>query len=90
MICDIIERVNIKKVDKCLASDLHIDPAYVVLHPNTERLLCHIWHIKGPKYNNVFYAMDMIWDTVKHPSRAKSLWAEMQYTLKRGKEINNG
>jgi hypothetical protein len=76
MICDIIERVNIKKVDKCLASDLHIDPAFVVLHPNTERLLCHIWHIKGPKYNNAFYAIDMLWDTVKHPTHAKGLWLE--------------
>lgn len=84
MICDIIERVNIKKVDKCLASDVHIDPAYVILHPNTERLLCHIMHIRGPKYNNAFYITDMICQMLLHPSRAKSLWAEMQYTLKRG------
>jgi hypothetical protein len=90
MICDIIERVNIKKVDKCLASDLHIDPAYVVLHPNTERLLCHIWHIKGPKYNNAFYITDMICEMLLHPSRAKGLWSEMIRTLKRGKAKNNG
>jgi len=81
MICDIIERVKTKKVDKCLKSDLHPDSSY----SNTiERLYCDLWHVKSPSYNHAFYITDMICEMLLHPSRVKSLWAEMQYTLKRG------
>ena len=83
MICDIIERINIKKVDQCLDSDLHLDPALVVLHPNAERLYCHIFHITGPKYHNAFYITDMICEMALHPFSAKRLWSEMCHTLKR-------
>ena len=83
MICDIIERVNIKKVDKCLASDLHIDPAYIILHPNTERLLCHTLHIRGPRYNKSFYAIDMIWTMATKPSRTRHLWSEFVSEMRR-------
>jgi hypothetical protein len=83
MICDIIERVNIKKVDKCLASDLHIDPAYIILHPNTERLLCHTLHIRGPRYNKSFYAIDMIWSMATQPTRARYYWSEFISEMRR-------
>jgi hypothetical protein len=85
MICDIIERVNIKKVDKCLDSDLHLDPSYITMHPNAERMYCHIWHVRGPNYNHAFYITDMICEMALHPTHAKRLWSEMLRTLKRGK-----
>lgn len=88
MICDIIERVNIKKVDKCLASDLHIDPAFITMHPNSERMFCHIWHVRGPSYNHAFYATDMICEMLLHPFHAKELWREMMYTIKRRSRAN--
>ena len=83
MICDIIERVNIKKVDKCLESDLHLDPSYITMHPNAERLFCHIWHITGPKYNNAFYSLDMLWSMVIHPTRARYYWSEFVSEMRR-------
>jgi len=81
MICDILERVSTKKIDKCLKSDLHLDSGY---SPSTERLVCRLWHDTTPNYNHAFYITDMICEMALHPSRTKSLWAEMQYTLKRG------
>jgi hypothetical protein len=78
MICDIIERVNIKKVDKCLDSDKHLDPRYVVLHPNTERLLCHTMHITGPRYRKSFYVIDMLLAIAIRPRHAKRLARELK------------
>lgn len=78
MICDIIERINIKQVDKCIDSDLHLDPIYITMHPNTERLVCHTLHIKGPHYRKSFYALDMIWNMLTEPRRTKQLWREFK------------
>ena len=83
MICDIIERINIKKVDECIGSDIHIDPSYARMHPNAERLYCHMLHVKGPKYHNAYYVTDMICEMILHPSDIKRLWSEMCRTLKR-------
>jgi hypothetical protein len=83
MICDIIERINIKKVDECIGSDIHIDPIYARMHPNAERLLCHMLHVKGPKYHNAFYVADMICEMILHPSDIKRLSYEMRRTLTR-------
>jgi hypothetical protein len=83
MICDIVERVNIKKVDKCLVSDLHLDPSYITMHPNAERLYCHLWHVQGPKYHNAYYVLDTLWDMLMHPRDAKQLWREMRYWLRK-------
>jgi len=83
MICDIIERVNIKKVDKCLESDLHLDPRFVQLHPNAERLVCHLTHIKGPKYTRSFYAIDMLWAMVTKPTRVRHYWSEFVSEMRR-------
>lgn len=83
MICDIIERINIKKVDECLGSEVHLDPSYARMHPNAERLHCHLMHVKGPKYHNAFYVTDMICEMILHPSDIKRLWSEMRRTLKR-------
>lgn len=78
MICDIIERINIKQVDKCLDSDKHLDPRFVVLHPNTERLLCHTMHIKGPRYRKSYYVLDMLWAMLTQPRRTKDLARELK------------
>ena len=83
MICDIIERINIKKVDECLESEVHLDSSYVTMHPNAERLYCHMFHVTGPKYHNAFYITDMICEMMLHPFSAKRLWSEMIHTLKR-------
>lgn len=88
MICDVIERINIKKVDKCMDSDKHLDTRLIGLPYHVERLLCHTTHIRGPQYNHAFYITDMICEMLLHPSRAKSLWSEMMYTLKKGRSYN--
>ena len=80
MICDILERVSAKKVDKCLKSDLHSDYDY---NPSTERVYCWVWHDTTPNYNNAFYAIDMLWETILHPTHAKRVWSEFVSEMRR-------
>jgi hypothetical protein len=81
MLCTVIERINIKKVDKCMDSDRHLDTRFIGLPHYVERLLCHTTHIRGPKYTKSMYLIDMALLTVRHPNRVKQYWSEVRKEL---------
>jgi hypothetical protein len=81
MLATVIERINIKKVDKCMDSDKHIDARFIGLPHYVERLLCHTTHIRGPKYTKSMYVFDMVLLTFIHPNRAKRYWTEVRKEL---------
>ena len=81
MLATVIERINIKKVDKCMDSDKHLDTRFIGLPYYVERLLCHTTHIRGPKYTESMYVFDMVLLTIIHPNRAKRYWAEVRKEL---------
>lgn len=81
MLSDVIERINIRKVDKCMASAKHIDTRFIGLPYYVERLMCHITHIRHPRYTKSMYVFDMVLLTIIHPNRAKQYWAEVRREL---------
>jgi hypothetical protein len=78
MLSAIVEHINIKKVDKCMDSDKHLDTRFVGLPYHVERLLCHTTHVRGPRYTKSMYVFDMVLLTVRHPNRAKHYWQEVR------------
>lgn len=79
MLSDVIERINIRKVDKCMASAKHTDTGAFPYH--VERLVCQIMHIRHPRYTKSMYVFDMVLLTIIHPNRAKQHWAEVRREL---------
>ena len=80
MISDIIDTIHAKRVDKCYSTNAY-SHEYAKLIPN-ERFLCELLHIKRVKYNNFYYALDMIYLIVTEPRKAKQYFNEWRREIK--------
>ena len=74
MISDIIDTIHAKRVDRCYSTNAY-SHEYAKIIPN-ERFLCELLHIKRVKYNNFYYALDMIYLIVTEPRKAAQYWHE--------------
>ena len=76
MISTVVERIQIKKVDKCMSSDKHLNADLAHYPEHVERFYCHLMHMNGPHYTRSLYAVDMILLMVIRPTKAKWYWSE--------------
>ena len=79
MISDIIDTIHAKRVDKCFKSSLNHEHSRLI--PN-ERFICELLHVKRVKYNNLYYALDMMFLIVTEPRKAKQYFNEWRREIK--------